>query len=371
MNIGIPREVKIREGRVSCTPAAVRELVNAGHAVTVETGAGEGAGFSDRHYADTGATVVSRAEDTWAADMVVKVKEPVPDEYRYFRKDLALFTFLHLAANEPLTRALCDAGVTSIAYETVQSGRRLPLLEPMSMIAGRMSPLMGAYFLSGPQGGRGVLPAGVPGVSPANVLVLGGGTAGFSAARIAHGIGAAVTILEVNVERMTVIEQVTQGAVRTVYSTEEALRERLPDVDLVIGAVLIPGAEAPKLVTRAFLGRMQPGSVIVDIAIDQGGCVETSRPTTHDAPVYTEEGVVHYCVTNMPGAYARTATQALSHSTLPYVLRLANVGLARAMRDVPELRPGLNTHQGNVTYRKVADALGMSSTENPFDASTS
>lgn len=366
MRIGIPREIKAKENRVSCTPNGTNLLVRAGHEVRFEVGSGEGSGFTDRQYADAGAMIVPSAADAWAADLVVKVKEPIASEYRYFRKDLLLFTYLHLAADRPLTDALCAAGVAGLAYETVQVGRRLPLLEPMSEIAGRMSTLMGVYYLAKPQGGEGVLLGGIPGVPVGNVLVLGGGTAGLNAARVASGIGADVTLLEVDLDKMHFIDVSMHGTVRTLFSTEAALLEKLGDVDLLIGAVLIPGAKAPKLIRREFLKRMKPGAVFVDIAIDQGGCAETSRATTHDAPVYFEEGVLHYCVANMPGAYARTSTQALTNSTLPYVLKLANLGLQGAMEQVAELRQGLNTHAGRIVHPAVAAAVGQEPAPHPF-----
>lgn len=366
MRIGVPTEIKVKENRVACTPGGASALVKDGHQVLVQTGAGEGSGFTDKHYQDAGATIVPTAADAWAADMVMKVKEPIEPEYGYLRPDLLLFTYLHLAAAKPLTDALCENRVSAIAYETVQIGRRLPLLEPMSEVAGRMSTLVGAYYLAKPHGGRGVLLGGIPGVPVGRVLVIGGGTAGLNAARVATGIGADVTLLEVDVEKMHFIDMTTHGSVRTIYSTEEALLETISRTDLLIGAVLIPGAKAPKLISREFLRRMRPGTVLVDIAIDQGGCAETSRPTTHDDPVYTEEDVLHYCVANMPGAYARTSTQALTNSTLPYAQRLANLGLEAAMRQVDELRPGLNTYQGDVVYKAVAEATDRPYVKNPF-----
>lgn len=367
MRIGIPKEIKVKENRVSCTPNGAHALVQAGHQVHVQSGAGEGAGFSDQQYLDSGASIVANAAEAWDAEMVMKVKEPIPSEYQYFRKDLLLFTYLHLAADKPLAEALCDAEVAGVAYETVQIGRRLPLLEPMSEIAGRMSTLMGCFYLAKSQGGEGVLLGGIPGVPSGNVLVIGGGAAGLNAARVAAGIGANVTLLEVDMEKMHFIDMSMHGSVRTIYSTEAALLEKLSETDLLIGAVLIPGAKAPKLIKREFLKQMKPGSVFVDIAIDQGGCAETSRATTHDDPVYFEEDVLHYCVANMPGAYARTSTQALTNSTLPYALHLANLGLEGALRQIQELRPGLNTYRGSVVYQAVAEAVGLPYAPNPFD----
>lgn len=359
MRIGIPKEIKVKENRVSCTPAGARMLVQDGHAVFVQKGAGEGAGFPDEQYAAAGATLVDTAAEAWAAEMVIKVKEPIASEYGYLRDDLLLFTYLHLAADKPLTEALCRAGTTGVAYETVQVGRRLPLLEPMSEIAGRMSALMGAFYLSKAQGGKGVLLGGVPGVLPGNVLIIGGGTAGINAGRVAAGIGAEVTILEVDLEQMRFLDISLHGAAHTLYSNEQNLLEMLPNVDLLIGAVLVPGAKAPKLIKREFLRVMKPGAVFVDIAIDQGGCAETSRATTHENPVYLEEDTLHYCVANMPGAYARTATQALTNATIPYAQKIANLGLREALQQLPALKPGVNTFGGKVVYKAVAEAHGM------------
>jgi len=359
MKIGIPKEIKVKENRVSCTPNGVYQLVRSGHKVFIETNAGFGAGFSDKQYEQTGAVIVSSAADAWAADMVIKVKEPIESEYKYFRKGLLLFTYLHLAADKPLTDQLCKSGVTGIAYETVQVGNRLPLLEPMSEIAGRMSTLMGCYYLAKPYGGKGTLLGGIPGVPVGNVLVIGGGTAGLNAARVAAGIGADVTLLEVDIDKMHFIDISMHGSIRTIYSNEAALLEKLPQVDLLIGAVLIPGAKAPKLIKREFLTQMKQGSVFVDIAIDQGGCAETSRATTHDEPIYFEEDILHYCVANMPGAYARTSTQALTNSTLTYAVKLANLGFENAVKQIPELYPGVNTFNGIVTCEPVAQANNM------------
>lgn len=362
MIIGVPREIKIKESRVGCTPGSARMLVQAGHEVRVETGAGKGSGYSDDQYLQAGAQVVSAAE-AWAAGLVIKVKEPVASEYGYLREDLVLFTFLHLAADRALTEALVRSGTAAIGYETVQAGRRLPLLEPMSEIAGRMSALVGAYYLGKAQGGKGVLLGGVTGVRPGNVLIIGGGTAGLNAGRVAAGIGAHVTVLEVDLEKMHFLDISLHGSADTLYSNEQNLMEMLPGVDLLIGAVLVPGARAPRLIRRDMLRVLKPGAVFVDIAIDQGGCAETSRPTTHEDPVYVEEETIHYCVTNMPGAYARTATQALNNVTIPYAQKIADLGLEEALRQVPELRPGLNTLGGRVTCRPVAEAHGMT-----FDA---
>lgn len=359
MRIGVPKEIKIKENRVSCTPGMVQELVRGGHQVLVEKGAGLGSGFEDSCYQAAGAVLVASAQEAWSAEMVIKVKEPLAAEYGYLRPGLLLFTYLHLAAAPELTRALLASGTTGIAYETIEVNRRLPLLEPMSEIAGRMSAIVGAFYLSRAQGGKGVLLGGVPGVLPGNVVVLGGGTAGVNAARMAAGLGAHVTVLELDQERMRFLDLTLHQGVRTLYSNERNLLDVLPGADLLIGAVLVPGAKAPKLIRREMLKSLTPGTVFVDIAIDQGGCAETSRPTTHDDPVFVEQDVIHYCVANMPGAYARTATQALTNATLPYALKLANLGCEEALRRLPELRKGLNTWRGQLTCAPVAEALSL------------
>jgi alanine dehydrogenase len=359
MKIGIPKEIKVKENRVSCTPGGARMLVQAGHEVLVQKNAGVGAGFEDDQYIAAGAKIVPTADDAWGGEMVIKVKEPIKPEYKYLRPDLLLFTYLHLAADKPLTEALVKSKCTAIAYETVQVGRRLPLLEPMSEIAGRMSAIVGAYYLSKAQGGKGVLLGGVPGVLPGEVLVLGGGTAGINGGRVAAGVGANVTILEVDLEKMRFLDISLHGEAHTLYSNEQNLLEMLPKVDLLIGAVLVPGAAAPKLIKREFLRVMKAGSVFVDIAIDQGGCAETSRATTHEDPIFVEEEIVHYCVANMPGAYARTSTQALTNATLPYAVKIANLGFEAALQQSPDLVPGVNTHAGRLVYQAVADATGL------------
>src|SRR3982751_695204 len=313
MTIGIPKEIKEQEQRVGLLPSSAQTLSAHGHTVLVQKDAGLGSGYPDEEYVKAGAKLIDRAEDVFAkADMIVKVKEPLPPEYGLLRKGQILFTYLHLAASKELTEALLKSGVTGVAYETIQVGNKLPLLEPMSEIAGRMSIVMGAYFLAKHNGGNGVLLGGVPGVLPGKVVVIGGGTAGVNAARMATGLGADVTILEVDLERMRFLD-ITMHSAHTLYSSEAHLTELMPTVDLLIGAVLVPGAKAPKLITRDMLRQMRPGGVVVDIAIDQGGCAETSHPTTHHDPVFVAEGVTHYCVANMPGAYARTATQALTN----------------------------------------------------------
>ncbi|HEV3272701.1 MAG TPA: alanine dehydrogenase [Candidatus Methylacidiphilales bacterium] len=358
MIIGVPREIKTQEHRVGLPPSAAYQLVKHGHSVAVERGAGVDAGYPDDDYAAAGAKLTDSHEEAFGGDLVVKVKEPVAEEYGFLRRGQMLFTYLHLAANLDLTAALLKSGVTAIAYETVTRNQRLPLLEPMSEIAGRMSVIVGGHFLAKPHGGKGVLLGGVPGVLPGRVVVLGGGTSGVNAARMATGLGADVTILEVDLERMRFLD-ITMSTAHTLYSSEAHLVELLPTVDLLIGAVLVPGAKAPKLISRAMLGQMKPGSVFVDIAIDQGGCAETSRPTTHDDPVFVEEGVLHYCVTNMPGAYARTASQALTNVTYPYIEALAEHGLAEACGKFPGLEHGVNVVDGALTCQAVADAHGL------------
>ena len=359
MVIGVPREIKDHEYRVALLPSAAYQLARRGHQVLVENGAGAGAGFPDAEYEKAGATLLSDHDTVFGqSELIVKVKEPQPSEYPLLRPGQILFTYLHLAASRPLTEALLRSGATAIAYETIEVNHRLPLLEPMSEIAGRMSVLVGGYFLGKQVGGNGVLLGGVPGVLPGRVVVIGGGAAGINAARMATGLGADVTILEVDLERMRFLD-ITLHTAHTLYSSEAHLMDLLPTVDLLIGAVLVPGARAPKLIRREMLQRMRPGSVLVDIAIDQGGCAETSRATTHTDPIFVEEGVIHYCVANMPAAYARTATQALTNVTYRFIELLADSGLQEAMERQPALRGGVNIHQGEVTCRAVAEAHGL------------
>ena len=359
MIIGVPKEIKDQEYRVALLPSGAYQLIKRGHQVVVERGAGVGAGYPDAEYERAGAKFVATHAEVFAeADLIVKVKEPLPAEYPLLRSGQLLFTYLHLAAGKPLTEALMKSGVTGIAYETIEVNRRLPLLEPMSEIAGRMSVLVGGYFLAKHHGGSGVLLGGVPGVLPGKVVVLGGGSSGINAARMAQGLGADVTILEVDLERMRFLD-ITLHTAHTLFSSEAHLHEILPAVDLLIGAVLVPGAKAPRLVNREMLRRMRPGSVFVDIAIDQGGCAETSRVTTHHNPVFVEEGVTHYCVANMPGAYARTATQALANVTYRYIEMLADLGLNEACQRQPALIGGINVMGGKVTHKAVAEAHGM------------
>ncbi len=360
MKIGVPREVKVQEYRVALTPAGVHALVQRGHQVFVEQGAGQGSGIPDDAYAREGATLVPRAEDVFAeAEMILKVKEPQPQEYPLLREGQILFTYLHLAASRELTQALLDRKIIGIAYETVEEDGELPLLAPMSEVAGRMAPQEGAKYLERPQGGLGILLGGIPGVAPAHVLILGGGTVGRNAALVAAGMGAQVTILEVDPRKIRHLSDIMPRNVQILYSTEYAIRELLPRADLVISAVLKPGARAPHLIRREHLGTMKEGAVIVDVAIDQGGSTETSRPTTHNEPVYTVEGVVHYCVANMPGAVPRTSTWGLTSATLPYVLRLADMGWPDAVREHEGLRRGVNLVEGRLTYPAVAQAFQM------------
>ena len=359
MIIGVPKEIKEQEQRVALLPSLTNQLTRHGHSVLVERNAGLGSGYPDQDYVKAGAEIVEQAKEVFArADMIVKVKEPLKAEFPLLRRGQILFTYLHLAASKSLTEALLKSGVTGVAYETIQVDHRLPLLEPMSEIAGRMSVVMGANFLAKYNGGSGVLLGGVPGVLPGRVVILGGGTSGVNALRMAKGLGADATILDVDVERLRFLDIAIEN-LHTLYSNEANLDDLMPDCDLLIGAVLLPGAKAPKLITRAMLRKMKPGSVMVDISIDQGGCAETSRPTTHLDPVYVEEGVTHYCVANMPAAYARTATQALTNVTYRYVELLADFGLDGACKKQPTLIGGINTRDGRLTCSAVAEAHGL------------
>ncbi|EBA16742.1 alanine dehydrogenase [Roseobacter sp. SK209-2-6] len=361
MKIGCPTEIKPQEFRVGMTPDAAREAVNNGHDVVIQKGAGLGAGFTDEDYAAAGAVVLDTAEEIFAtADMIVKVKEPQAVERKMLRENQLLFTYLHLAPDPEQTHDLLESGCTAIAYETVTDDRGgLPLLAPMSEVAGRLAPQVGSYTLQKANGGRGVLMGGVPGVAPAKVVVIGGGVVGTHAAKIAAGMGADVTILDRSLTRLKYLDDVFGRDFKNQYSTAGATAELVRDADMVIGAVLIPGAEAPKLVSRAQLSEMKPGAVLVDVAIDQGGCFETSRATTHADPIYEVDGIMHYCVANMPGAVARTSTQALGNATLPFMLNLANKGWRQACEDDPHLLNGLNVHAGKLTYYAVGKALGL------------
>jgi len=357
VRVGVAKEIKTDEYRVALTPAGARELVQKGHEVLVETTAGDGSSFPDADYERAGARVVSVDEAWGQSELLLKVKEPIASEYPRLREGLVLFTYLHIAADEPLTRALVESGIAAVAYETVETDDgRLPLLAPMSEIAGRLAAQAGAYFLEKPLGGRGLLLGGVPGVAPGSVAVLGGGIVGYNAAIIALGLGAHVTILERSIDRMRHLDEVLSGRVSLVMSSSLQIEESVADADVVIGAVLIPGARAPKLVTRAMLREMKPGAVIVDVAIDQGGCFETSRPTTHSDPVYEVDGITHYCVANMPGGVPITSTKALTNATLPYVEAIADQGLARSVARDRALLRGVNVLEGKITYEAVADA---------------
>ncbi len=360
MRIGVPKEIKNHEYRVGMTPSSVQELVKQGHQVTIETNAGSGIGMTDQHYLDAGASIVKSAEEVFKSnEMIVKVKEPQPVECKMLHAGQVLFTYLHLSPDPEQTQLLLESGVTAIAYETVTGpDNSLPLLAPMSEVAGRLSVQAGAYCLEKAHGGQGVLLGGVPGVAPARVLIIGGGVVGENAAHMACGMGADVTILDKSVQRLRQLDNEFSGRVKCVYSTTETLEEYSASADLVIGAVLIPGAAAPKLLDRNDIRSMKKGSVIVDVAIDQGGCFETSKPTTHQEPTYVVDDVVHYCVANMPGAVPRTSTLALNNVTLPYIIHIANKGAFKAMAEDPGLLNGLNINQGKVTYKAVADALG-------------
>ncbi|PIC74259.1 alanine dehydrogenase [Sporosarcina sp. P26b] len=361
MLIGVPKEIKNNENRVAMTPAGVFTLCTSGHEVLIETGAGLGSSFTDESYVEAGAKIVQTAEEAWNVDMVMKVKEPIASEYRFFRKGLILFTYLHLASEVELTNALLENEVVGLAYETVQlPNHSLPLLAPMSEVAGRMATQIGAQYLEKTKGGKGVLLAGVPGVSRGKVVVIGGGQAGANAARIAVGMGAHVTVLDLSVDRLRHLDEIFGNSIQTLVSNPFNISESVREADLVIGAVLIPGAKAPKLVSEEAVQSMKPGSVLVDIAIDQGGIFETSdRVTTHDDPIYVKHDVVHYAVANMPGAVPQTSTMALTNVTVPYALQIANKGFKQALLDNEALRKGLNTVNGSVTYKAVAEAQDL------------
>jgi alanine dehydrogenase len=365
VKVGIPREVKNNEFRVAITPAGVHELVRHGHQVVVEQNAGAGSSITDAEYVAAGARILPTADEVWAtADLLLKVKEPVAEEYHRLRKDQTLFTYLHLAASRECTDALLESGTTAIAYETVETANRaLPLLAPMSEVAGRLAPQVGAYHLMRSVGGRGVLPGGVPGTAPAEAVVIGGGVSGWNATQIAVGLGFHVTLLDRDINKLREADKVFGTKVKTVVSNSFELEKAVIEADLVIGAVLIPGAKAPKLVTNELVAKMKPGSVLVDIAIDQGGCFEDSHPTTHAEPTFMVHNSVFYCVANMPGAVPNTSTYALTNATLPYILELANRGWTEALRRDAALAKGLNTHEGQVVYREVAEAHGLEHVE--------
>ncbi|MDE1565404.1 alanine dehydrogenase [Actinotignum sanguinis] len=357
MIIGVPTELKNNEYRVALTPAGARELTAAGHTVLVQAGAGAASGCADAAYATAGARICAAAAEVWGADAVLKVKEPEPEEYGYLREDLVLFTYLHLASQPKLARALLDAGTTAIAYETVRERAALPLLAPMSRVAGKLAPIVGSHYLLDAQGGAGILIGGVAGTRKGKVTVIGAGIAGESAAVMAAGMGANVTILDINIERLAQLEMRHAGMLTTLASTAQTIEEQVADADLVIGTVLVPGSSTPKLVTSAMVERMRPGSVLVDIAIDQGGCFEDSHPTTHDEPTFTVDGKIFYCVANMPGAVPRTSTEALTTATLPYVVRLAGQGWRAATSADPGFASGVNISGGKITHRGVFDSL--------------
>jgi alanine dehydrogenase len=361
VKVGVPSEVKADEYRVALTPLGARELNEHGHEVLIEAGAGEGSSIADSAYEAQGARIVPGAEDVWGeADLVLKVKEPQPDEVPLIRPEMILFTYLHLAPSPELTKALCESGTTAVAYETVEDSRgRLPLLAPMSEIAGKIATQAGAFMLEKPLGGRGVLLGGVPGVAPANVMIIGGGAVGMNAAFIAIGMEADVFVYDTNIDRLRDLDVAFGGRASTVFSSVLSIEERLPDVDLVIGAVLVHGARAPRVIRRQQLALMKPRAVLVDVAIDQGGCFETSRPTTHSNPTYEVDGIIHYCVTNMPGAVPISSTYALTNATLPYVIALADHGVAEAAARHPGLKLGVNVAAGHVTHRAVAESVGM------------
>lgn len=360
MIIGVPKEIKNNENRVAVTPAGVSEFVKHGHKVYVQSTAGLGSGFSDEEYTNAGANLLPTIEEVYGiAEMIVKVKEPIELEYSLIRAGQLLFTYFHFASYEPLTHAMIKSGAICLAYETVEVNRTLPLLIPMSEVAGRMSIQEGAKYLEKPMGGRGILLGGVPGVKPANVVVLGGGVVGTQAAKMAAGLGADVTIMDLSLNRLRQLDDIMPANVKTQYSNDYNIREAVKTADLVIGGVLIPGAKAPKLITKDMLSTMRPGSVIVDVAIDQGGCFETSKPTTHAEPTYVVDGVVHYCVANMPGAVPYTSTLALTNATLPYAIQLANKGWKQACADSADLRLGLNVVEGKVVYEGVSQAFNL------------
>jgi alanine dehydrogenase len=366
MIVGVPKEIKDNEYRVAMTPGGIRQLVEAGHEVWVETNAGQGSGFPDAQYQEAGVKIVPTNADAWGAQMVVKVKEPQPSEYEFLRPDLVLFTYLHLAAEERLTREMMARGPTGVAYETVElPNGNLPLLTPMSEVAGRMAIQVGAHYLEKMNGGRGKLLGGVPGVRPADVVIIGAGVVGTNAAQMALGMGAQVFMIDINLDRLRYLDEVMGGRLTTLSSNPLTIAEAVRRADLLVGAVLIKGGKAPKLVTREMIGTMTSGSVIVDVAVDQGGCVETTRPTTHSDPIIMVDGVILYCVANMPGAVPRTSTYALSNATLPYAVKLANLGAEAAVRADPALAKGVNTYKGKITYPGVAQAFVLEYT--PLD----
>lgn len=368
MKIGCPKELKNNENRVGITPSAANSYIQAGHQVYIETNAGAGSAITDNEYTAVGAKILNSPNEIWqTADMIVKVKEPLEPEYPLMRENQLVYTYFHFAADEKLARECLNKKIAALAYETVQEKHTLPLLKPMSEVAGRMAPLMGAFYLAKTQGGRGMLPMGVTGVAPAEILVLGGGIVGTNAALTAAGLNANVTILDINLARLEYLGAILPPNVDPLFNDPVTFAEKLKTADIVVGAVLVPGAKAPKLLRREHLKTMKPGSVIVDVAIDQGGCFETSRETTHSNPTFVVDDVIHYCVSNMPGAYARTATYALNNATINYGLQLAEKGAPQACRDNPALRLGLNVYQGAITYKSVAEALDMMDQYTPVE----
>lgn len=358
MRIGIPKEIKKGEFRVGMTPYGVEELRAGGHSVLVETNAGQGSDFPDEEYLSAGAEIVSRNTVFDTADLIVKVKEPVPDEYALFRTEQALFTFLHLAANPELINVLLEKKISGLAYETLQKNGSLPLLAPMSEIAGRMAPLMASYYLQRIHGGEGLLPTGILGVQPAKAVIIGAGVVGTNAARDCIGLGMDTVVMDIRMEALRKIDEMFMGRVKTLPVTMHNLREEIKEADIMVGAVLVPGGKTPVVVTRGMLGMMKKGAVIVDVSVDQGGCFETARPTTHDDPIYVIDGVIHYMVSNMPGAYPKTSTIALTNVTLPYVKILADAGVERAVREDPAIRSALNTYRGKVVHKALAESMG-------------
>ncbi len=365
MIIAVPKEIKTNENRVALTPGGVMELKKRGHEIYVQSTAGIGSGFSDEDYIEAGAKIKATIEETYAVgEMIMKVKEPIESEYKLIKKDQLLFTYFHFASYEPLTMAMIESEAVCLAYETVTAkDGSLPLLVPMSEVAGRMAIQQGAKYLEKPMGGRGILLGGVPGVQPAKVLVLGGGIVGIHAAKMAAGLGADVTILDISLNRLRYLSDVMPANVSTIFSSEYNIRKLIQDHDLIVGAVLIPGAKAPNLITREMLKLMQPGTVVVDVAVDQGGCIETCKPTTHENPIFTVDGIVHYCVANMPGAVPYTSTIALTNATLPYAIQLAGMGWKEACKNSKDLKDGLNIVQGKVVYKAVADAFSLNYTD--------
>ena len=365
MKIGCVKEIKNNEFRVGITPDNVKSYTNAGHVVYIEKGAGEGSCFTDEEYKEAGAVLIDTAKEVWdTCEMMIKVKEPLEEEYKYFHKDLILYTYLHLAADRPLTDAMLKAGVKGVAYETlIERNRSIPLLAPMSQIAGRLSVQEGAKYLEKPFGGKGMLPSGVPGTPKAKVVILGAGNVGTNACKIAVGMGADVTIFDISLERLAYLDDIFGARIQTMYSTDAAIEKAVKDADLVIGCVLIPGKAAPKVMKKAYLKEMQPGSVIVDVAVDQGGCCETTKVTYHDNPTFVVDGVVHYCVGNMPGAVPRTSTIALTNATLKYGLQIAGKGLEQACKENDVIYSGINTYDGKLTCKNVADSFNVEHTE--------